>query len=231
VSDELPPALRGLRERLREAAERDVEVEARVKQRLRRGRRRRALVVVAAALAAFGSVAVAERLIEREGEQLQPDPQDLPASIVEAAQGGVIASGAAGDPAGGPPWALRVFANAKGVECVALGRLRGGRLGRYDARTRTFHALPPEAGGTCEPLAERGMLVAVRTDAQPQPRTIVYGLVRDRRQVRVTIGGVARTLKPGALGSFIDVRSGVLDLAGATVSTLVDGRTKTRRLG
>ncbi|MEY2514672.1 MAG: hypothetical protein QOJ89_2030 [bacterium] len=74
------------------------------------------------------------------------------------------------------------------------------------------------------------MLVVARRDAVP-PRTIVFGLVRDRRPVRVTIAGDTHTLKPGALGSFIDVRSGVLDLDGASVSTSVGGRTLTRPLG
>ena len=228
MSGELPPALRDLGERLREAAARDAEVERRVAQRLRGGRRRRWFGVASAVIVSMAGVAVADRVIEREGEPVAPDR--LPASVRAGADAGVIASSAVADPAGGPPWALRVFTNAKGLECVALGRLRGGKLGTYDVRRRTFHVLPSKLSGTCEPLAERGMLVVARRDAVPR-RTIVYGLVRDRRPVHVTIAGETRTLKPGALGSFILVRSGVPDLEGARVSTSVGGRTMTRPLG
>ena len=44
---------------------------------------------------------------------------------------------------------------------------------------------------------------------------------RDRRPVRVTIAGVTRTVSPGGLGTFIDVREGVVDMTGATVTTTV----------
>ncbi|MDX6678511.1 MAG: hypothetical protein QOE31_2563 [Solirubrobacteraceae bacterium] len=231
MSDELPPALRGLREDLREAAARDAEIELRVAQRLRGSRRRRALLVLAAIVVSSAGVAVAGRAIDREGPAVAPDKRPLPPSVVAGADPGVIASGAVADPDGGPPWALRVFTNAKGLECVALGRLRNGTIGRYDPRTRTFHVLPRSLGGTCEPLGDRGMLVAAERRAGPPARTIVYGLVRDRGPVRVTIAGETSTLRPGALGSFIDVRSGVLDFTGARVSTAVGDRTATRPLG
>jgi hypothetical protein len=226
--DELPPALRNLREQLREAAARDIEVDSRVQRRLRRGRWRRWLIVAVAALVSAGGVAVAQRVFDREG----PDTPDdrIPRRLGAAADPGVVTASATRDPSSGPPWAVRVFTTPGGLECVAVGRLRDGAIGRYDA-ARTFRKLPADVAGACEPLGRSGLLVTLSVRGSPEPRTIVYGLAREYGPVRVTIAGKARTLRPGPFGTFIDVRAGVLDRRGATASTTVAGRTVTRRLG
>jgi hypothetical protein len=144
---------------------------------------------------------------------------------------GVIAASAIPDLAvSGPPWALRVFTNRAGLECVAVGRLLGGALGTYDA-ARTFHKLPDDVAGACEQVGRSALLVTVSRRGLPEPRTIVYGLAREYGLVRTTIAGVTRTLRPGPFGTFIDVRAGLLDTRGATASTTVAGRTISRRLG
>ncbi|MDX6719014.1 MAG: hypothetical protein QOJ63_1268, partial [Solirubrobacteraceae bacterium] len=131
---------------------------------------------------------------------------------------------------GGPSWGLRVFASSDGLDCVAVGRISGGALGTYDA-SRTFRALPPRVSGACERVAHSGLLVAAQRRPLPQPRTIVYGLARDGQPVRITIAGKTRTVRPGGLGSFIDVRRGLADMSGATVTTTVAGHLVRRRLG
>jgi hypothetical protein len=226
--EELPPALRDLGDQLREAAARDVEIERRVAQRLRRGRWRRGLLVVIAAIVSVGGVAVAQRLLDRRGADQPRDRvqrRDAPGG-----DPGVVVSSATADPDGGPPWALRVFTNPQGLECVGLGRLLDGVLGTYD-ETRTFRRLPTIVAGTCEQPDRAGLLVTVQQRVHPEPRTIVYGIARERQPVRVTIGGETRTLRPGAFGTFIDVRAGLLELGGAAASTSVAGRIVRRALG
>jgi hypothetical protein len=85
--------------------------------------------------------------------------------------------------------------------------------------------------GACEQLGRSGLLVVVQRRASPQPRTIVYGLARDDQPVRITIAGETHSVKPGGLGSFIDVRAGLSDMHGATAWTTVAGRPTHRRLG
>lgn len=225
--NDLPPALRDLGEQLRKAAERDIEVERRVAQRLRTGRWRRWLFVAVAALVSAGGIAVAQRLLDRSG----PDhPRDrIQRRDAPAADPGVVVSSAMPDPGRGPPWALRVFTNTEGLECVALGRLRDGALGTYD-ESRTFRRLPAVVAGTCEDLDRVDLLVTVRQRSQPDLRTIVYGLARGRRPVHITIGGRTHTVRPGAFGSFVDVRAGRLNLRGATASTSAGGRIVRRDL-
>ena len=226
--DELPPALRDLQDKLQQAAQRDIEIERRVAQRVRRGRWRRWLIVAVAALVSAGGVAVAQRVFDRKGADAPRDrvrQNDAP-----AAERGVIPTSARPDPSGGPPWAMRVFTNPEGEECIAVGRLLDGALGTYDA-ARTFRKLPEGVSGACESLSRVGLIVAVQRRPYPKPRTIVYGLARDGRPVRITIAGETRTLQPGAFGSFVDVRAGVFDMARANASTTFDGRPVRRRLG
>jgi hypothetical protein len=233
MTGRLPPVLDHLRDQLREAAARDIaierQVDVRVADRIRRGRRRRWLLVTLGALVAFGGVAVAERAIDRTGPDIAGDV--VPRHLTAAAGEGIVTNSAVADPGGGPPWALRVFTNQAGLDCVALGRLKDGRLGTYD-QSRTFRALPVHVSGVCEPVAKTGLLVAVQHNAIAPQRTIVFGLARDRQPVRITVGGVTRTVVPGGLGSFVDVRTGLFKRAGgALVSTTAGGRTVERRLG
>jgi hypothetical protein len=229
MTDELPPALDDLRAQFREAAGQDNEIERRVAQRVRGARRRQWLLVAVAAIVSFAGVAVAQRAFDHEGPA-RPTVRDLPPPIAAAADPGVVSTSATPDPAGGPQWALRVFTNPTGLDCVAVGRISGGVLGTYDA-SRTFRALPPRVSGACERVVHSGLLVAVQRRSRPQPRTIVFGLARDGRPVRITIAGRTRIARPGGFGSFIDVRLGLPDMRGAIVTTTVAGRPARRRLG
>lgn len=229
MTDELPAALRDLRDQLREAAARDIEIERRVAQRVHRGRRHRWLPVVISTIVAYAGVAIAQRGPDREGPA-RPLDRDLPPVIATGADADFVATSVTADPYGGPPWALRVFTNPAGMDCVALGRALGAVLGTYDA-SHTFRPLPPRVSGACDRVGHSGMLVVVQRRVSPQPRTIVYGLARDGQPVRITIARTTHTVAPGGLGSFIDVRPGLADLRGASASTTVAGRPVRRALG
>jgi len=226
--DKLPPALRNLRDELRAAAAREIQIESRVRQRVRRGRWRRWLLVAVAAIVSAGGVAVAQRVLDRTGADEPPDR--IQKRVSHAADPGVVPASATPDPRSGPPWALRVFTNPAGLECVAVGRLLRGALGTYDM-TRTFHKLPADVAGACERVGRSGLLITVQRRGKPEKRTIIYGLAREYRPVRVTVAGETRTVRPGPFGTFLDVRPGLLTMRGATVSTTIAGRTVSRPLG
>ena len=82
----------------------------------------------------------------------------LPRSV-----GGVAAL--ADDPTGGPPWGLRVLRTTRGLGCVQIGRVVGGRLGVLGhgafANDGRFHPLPAAVSDSpvdCGSLDARGRL-------------------------------------------------------------------------
>ena len=85
----------------------------------------------------------------------------LPRSV-----GGVAAL--ADDPTGGPPWGLRVLRTTRGLGCVQIGRVVGGRLGVLGqdgalANDGRFHPLPAavsESPVDCGSLDARGRLIS-----------------------------------------------------------------------
>jgi hypothetical protein len=75
------------------------------------------------------------------------------------------------DPAGGPPWGLRILRTTRGAGCVQAGRIVNGRFGvlgqdgLYGDDGR-FHALPAVPGATgCTPIDTSGRLYANVTTA------------------------------------------------------------------
>jgi hypothetical protein len=221
--DPLPPALADLREQFRAAAARELaverEVERRVQVRTRRRRRPARLAsIVAAAVFALAGVAFAAGLLDRDGPSLAPEGQALDG---QSADPGVIVSSAVPDPGGGPPWALKLVSNDRGEECVLVGRLRDGVLGRV--RDGVFQPLPAVAQGFCADLSQEPLLAAVEQWPHPT-RTVIYGVSRGRGTVDVTIGGSRTRLRTAGLGTYLFVRRGKLDPGGASVSARIDGR-------
>ena len=70
------------------------------------------------------------------------------------------------DPAGGPPWGMRIVRTSRGVGCVQLGRVVNGRLGvigqdgveHDDGRFHPFPAHTVLGADDCAPLDARGRL-------------------------------------------------------------------------
>jgi hypothetical protein len=124
---------------------------SRVRLAIARGARRPLLAL--APLAVFGGgVALAATGVLRSGS-----PVPATAHLTPGAQLGVplprrtrLIARSAPDPAGGPPWSMRIVRTTRDVVCLQIARLYGGQLGvigedgafRDDGR---FHPLPPGA--------------------------------------------------------------------------------------
>ena len=111
-------------------------------------RSRPALVVVIALLG--GGTALAATGVLQTGAPVSSEVKATP----YADEGTVIASSVrvlplrVADPAGGPPWGLRVARTSRGLLCVELGRVVGGRIGVL-GRDGAFHD-----DGAFHPFAE-----------------------------------------------------------------------------
>jgi hypothetical protein len=215
------PSLRSLGDRLNEAVAREISSE----RRGRRVRRRRPWILlgIAGALVVAGGAA-GTGVFTGAGEPIPSEPSTRDAPL----QSGVLADSAAPDPVKGAlPWAIRVFSDNEGRECMQLGRLSGGRLGTViSGQFRPYAGNPV---GSCGDLAKDGVLLVLERRAQPERRTILYGMSAGRAPITVTLAGGTRRVTPGALGGFVVV-FGELHRHGATVRTTVDGRPFVRRL-
>ena len=219
---DLLPSLRELGDRLGDAAAREIEAEH---ERAPRRRKRRwqpfVLGGVVVALVAAGGVTATD-LFTGSGEPV-PEERRSPS------QPGVLTDSAAADPAGGLPWAVRVFVDSRGRECLQLGRLRDGALGMVQSgQFRRYEGRP---NGPCGDLGETPLVSAVDQRTLPAERTVVYGLSRARGPVVVRLGGRVRRVRPGALGAFVLVYEGMVDLTGATVTVRTEDGSDTYPLG
>jgi hypothetical protein len=134
----------------------------------RRSRRRMGLVAVAwglvattVALAAGGVIPIGSPVRDRSAGHTRPD-----------AGSGVVVAGSAkllglriNDPAGGPPWGMRIVSTTRGLGCLQVGRVVGGRLGVLGqdglfGNDGRFHPLVSGMSGisTCGELDTNGRL-------------------------------------------------------------------------
>jgi hypothetical protein len=217
---DLLPSLRELGDRLGDAAARQIAAEHEAAPRRRRWQPF-ALGGIVVALVAAGGVTATD-IFTGSGEPV-PEERHAPS------QPGVLTDSAAQDPAGGLPWAVRVFVDARGRECLQLGRLRDGALGVVESgQFRRYEGRP---NGPCGDLGQTPLVTAVDQRTLPARRTVVYGLSRARGSVVVRLGGRTRRIRPGALGAFVLVYEGMVDLTGATVTVRSGPGRKTYPLG
>ncbi len=122
--------------------------------RNRRSRRPRVLLAVVVASLGFAAAALAASGILAGAPYRVPGSPPLNRNPGVGA--GVILSGSAQllalrvpDPAGGPPWGMRVLHTTRGLECVQVGRIVHGQLGVLGqdgvaGNDHRFHVLSPD---------------------------------------------------------------------------------------
>ena len=133
---------------------------------------------------------------------------------------------AAPDPAGGPPWTMRVYDTSRGLGCAQVGRLVDGRIGvlgedgafHDDGR---FHALPMQASqaeGNCVLLDAHGhAFLGVGTYDEP-----ASGLPRECHLLGSRAAGESCSRSDPR-----DVFYGLLGPDARSITYTVEGRTRT----
>ncbi len=217
----LPPGLKDFGARLTKAAE--GEIRERQRPPTRRRLRSLGLPVTAALLAAAVS-AGAVKLVDPAGEPIKPESSGGE-GLQSASDPAVVVGSAAEDPGGGPPWVVRAYTNASGLECVQVGRLRDGVFGQVQGGQ--FRAMPNSAPGTCATATARGPLIAVRRVTSR--RTLVFGLAASREPVIVRAGDRRQRVVPTGLGAFVAVFANLSPNQKIEVRSTVAGRTDIQR--
>jgi len=205
---DLLPSLRELGDRLGDAAAREIASEHADPPRRRRRWHPYVLGGVVATLVAVGGVTATD-VFTGSGDPV-PEERSSPS------QPGVLTDSAVQDPAGGLPWAVRVFVDDREHECLQLGRLRDGTLGTViSGQFRPYQGRP---NGACGDLGKTPLIAAVEQRSQPTARTVVFGLSRSQGPVTIRIDDSVRRVTPGALGAYVAVYPGMADLTGATIT-------------
>lgn len=131
-----------------------------------------------------------------------PDPAVLSAAQTPLQGSGVLAAPRSDDPAGGPPWALRLTRSETGQTCTTVGQVHDEVFGIV-GRDNVFRQIPASVTDACG----RGLLLGSRivsASTARATRSIVYGVAGgDTRQVTLITGGHRRGLKLGERGTFI----------------------------
>jgi hypothetical protein len=116
-------------------------------------RRRLIPIAVVLAVLVFAAVALAAGGLFSTGPGVTPGPGDLTSPhrgggvILPRSVQGIAAQ--ANDPAGAPPWGMRVLKTTRGLGCIQIGRVVADRLGVLGqdgafANDGRFHPLPPQ---------------------------------------------------------------------------------------
>lgn len=217
-----------------DAAERRTSMAASVA----RGRRHplRMILMVALAALLLAAAAVAATGVLRTGSSVRPSQRLTPSAGfgVPAPGGSRILGVSFADPAGGPPWGLRVVHTTRDLVCIQVGRVYHGSLGVLGVDGAfhddgLFHPLPPDVIGrqrgsaTCQPDADRvslevsgipesGLMPEMgRLGVFSRDRWVSYGLLGpDAVSVTYSYQGTTHTVpvEPGT-GAYLIVLPGV----------------------
>lgn len=164
----------------------------------------RVVIAVAALLLVLAAAALAATGVLFTGTAVPPTPglsKDVGLGLPEPGHARLIASSVP-DPAGGLPWSMRIMHTTRGLVCLQVGRLRGGRIGVlgqdgafhddglfHPLRMGTLEAMPRGYATVCEPQGETfteevigmpqsGQLPREGTIGRPaQERRLYYGLL------------------------------------------------------
>ena len=162
----------------------------------------RLIVVWLLALLGIGATAAATVAALRSTVIQPPDPAIVAAHQTPLASSVALTTPHSPDPAGGPPWGLRLTRSETGQTCTTVGQIRDGVFGIV-GQDGTYRQIPTPIADACG----RGLLLGSRIVSAATPgatRSIVYGVVgtTTRRVTLVTTRG-RRTLTLGERGSFV----------------------------
>ncbi len=174
------------------------------------------VVAVIVAVLLLAGVATAAVLLIRQGKPLPALPAGALGPDVQPVPGSVHLAGLdASDPAGGPPWDIRLSRSRTGETCSAVGQVVDGRFGivGLDGVFRVLGLGGVDAcgvPGVAGPVLAGARVFVGRSEAQA--RTVVNGVAGPlARSVTVYGPGGARSLRLGSDGSFITVYSGYVE--------------------
>lgn len=131
-----------------------------------------------------------------------PDPGVLSAAQTSLESSAVLAQPRSADPAGGPPWALRLTRSQTGQTCTTVGQVRDDAFGIV-GQDKVFRRIPASVTDACG----RGLLLGSRIVSAPTARatrSIVYGVAGGgARKATLITGDARRKLTLGERGTFI----------------------------
>jgi hypothetical protein len=197
---------------------------------------RRLLLAGAVLLGIGGTAAVATAVVLRATVIPAPRAVDAGPAQTPIAGSEVVARLRAPDPAGGPPWTLRLARSAPGLVCTTVGQVVDGRFGLVGTDGR-FRVLAPGVVDGCSVAPTPATpLMGARTLAARRPadvRTIVNGVAGPTlRAVAVTAAGRPVPVRVGAGGTFVAAVAGYAEDAGVEVRLrFAGGAVVTRRYG
>ncbi len=160
-----------------------------------------------------------------------PDPRVRSAAQTPLEHSAVLTSPRSADPAGGPPWALRLTSSETGQTCTTVGQVRDDVFGIV-GQDGVFRQIPPAVTDACG----RGPLLGSRIVSAPTARatrSIAYGVGgEDVRAVTMITGDERRKLELGERGTFVAALPGYPEDTAARVQiTGQDGRVERHDLG
>lgn len=160
-----------------------------------------------------------------------PDKLVVPADQASLEGSTLVASPRSDDPAGGPPWALRLTRSQTGQTCTTVGQMRDDVFGIV-GQDGVFRQIPGAVVDACG----RGLLLGSRIVSAPTPsatRSVIYGVTGPTiRRATLVAGGIARTLRLGERGTFVAALRGYPeDSAARVVLTTANGRVTRHDLG
>lgn len=168
------------------------------------------LLCAAAALAAGGVIPIGSPAKDPVGS-LKPQPDRGNGTVMPGSLN--VLPLRVADPAGGPAWGLRLTSTTRGIGCLQVGRVVGGRLGalgidrafRNDGR---FHPFAAQYGvdGACAQLDAAGRLFFTETRGGPAAGTgqngacVIPGEIQGDPNYHDCARGDLRDLVYGTLG-------------------------------
>ncbi len=160
---------------------------------------------------------------------------EQPAAGRDELPAGSIDTGApAGDPRGGPPWAVRIYDAQSSRRCIVAGRTDATAFGPVDAKGEVHDTGAVTSGSCANPLEDpRQVAVARYADSGGDgPRSVLFGIVDAAVEPSTSIApGVDGPVAVDADRTFIVVREGLWPAGAVNVTfTLSDGSTRSYRM-